>query len=458
MKRCLLAAVVAASMLVAQERETPPPLATPKPFAVPAGDTFTLKNGMKVTLAQYGAVPIVTVRAVITFGHINESADQVWISDFVAELMKEGTASLTAQQVANEAARMGGQFDVNAGTDSTYAGIEVLSEFAPDAAKLMADVLEHPKLPEDQLERVRANLLRQLSVQLSTPQAQANQVFAATLYPDHPYGRIFPTEALLKSYGIDDIRKYYAANVGAKRTHLYVVGRFDPAIKQTIQTAFENWSSGPAPKPNPPTAVAKADLVLVDRPGAVQSTLRIGLPIAVSPTDADYIPLNVTNTLLGGAFTSRITVNIREQKGYTYSPFSQVLTRYHSTRWQESADVTTKFTADSIREIISEINRLRKDPPDAKELGGIKNLMGGFFVLQNSSNNGIIGQLAFLDLHGLSEDYLKTYIQKVNAVSRSDIQRITESYLDPAKMTLVVVGDKSKIAESLKPYQPKSDK
>ena len=454
MKIWILASLLTAS-LIAQEKEAPPPLGTPKPFAVPSGDTFTLKNGMKVTLAQYGAVPIVTIHAEVAFGHANESADQVWLSDLLVELIKEGTTSLTAQQVANEAARMGGQLNFNPGSDASSAGIEVLSEFTADAVKLVADVLQHPKLPPAELERVRGNLLRQLAVQLATPQAQANQVFAATLYPDHPYGRLFPTEAQLKRYGMEDVRKFYAANLGAQRTHLYVVGRFDPAVKQTIESAFEGWNAGPSVKRNPPNASAKARLVIVDRPGAVQSTLRIGLPIALTPADADYIPLQVTDTLLGGAFTSRITNNIREQKEYTYSPFSQVLTRFRTTRWQESADVTTKFTADSTREILFEINRLRKDPPDAKELKGIQNLLGGFFVLQNSSNQGIIGQLSFLELHGLGDDYLKSYIQKVNAVSRGDIQRITESYLDPAKMTLVVVGDKAKVEESLKPYQPK---
>jgi predicted Zn-dependent peptidase len=458
MKIRMLACFVAVGSLAAQEREAPPPLAAPKPFAVPAGDNFTLKNGMKVTLAQYGAVPIVSIRAVVAFGHANESANQVWISNLVAELMKEGTVTLAAQQVANQAAGMGGQLNVNAGTDSSTVEMEVLSEFTPDAVKLVADVLQHPKLPPQEIERVRGNLLRQLAVQLATPQAQASQVFAATLYPDHPYGRLFPTEGQLKSYGIEDVRKFYAENVGAQRTHLYVVGRFDPAIKRTIETAFESWDSGPPVKRNPPHPEAKNRLIIVDRPGAVQSTLRIGIPIAISPTDAGYIPLEVTDTLLGGAFTSRITNNIREQKGYTYSPFSQVATRYRATHWQESADVTTKFTADSIREILFEVNRLRKEPPDAKELKGIQNLLGGIFVLQNSSNGGIIGQLSFLDLHGLTDDYLKTYVQKVNAVSRGDVQRITESYLDPSKMILVVVGDKAAIEESLKPYQPKSVK
>jgi predicted Zn-dependent peptidase len=455
MKIWMLAVLIAASSLIAQERETAPPLGTPKPFGVPAGETFTLKNGMKVTLAQYGAIPLVSIRADIAFGHANENADQVWISDLLIELIKEGTTSMTAQQVANEAARMGGQLNFNAGTDASSAGIEVLSEFTSDAVKLLADVLEHPKLPPGELERVRGNLLRQLAVQLATPQAQANQVFAATLYPDHPYGRLFPTEEQLKRYGMEDVRKFYAANVGAQRTHFYVVGRFDPAVRKTIETAFADWNAGPPVERNPPKAIAKPQLVVVDRPGAVQSTLRLGIPIAVTPTDADYIPLEVTDTLLGGAFISRITNNIREQKGYTYSPFSEVVACFHTTRWQESADVTTKFTADSIREILLEVNRLRKDPPDAKELTGIQNLLGGIFVLQNSSNQGIIGQFSFLELHGLSEDYLKTYVQKVNAVSRGDIQRITESYLDPGKMTLVVVGDKAKIEESLKPYQPK---
>jgi zinc protease len=455
MKTRFVAAFLTFFPLIAQDREAPPPLGTPKPFAVPSGDTFTLKNGMKVTLAQYGAVPLVTVRADIAFGHANESSDQVWLSDLMAQLIAEGTTTRTAQQVANEAARMGGQLSVDIGADSSSATIEVLSEFTPDAVKLLADVLEHPLLPASELERVRGNLLRQLAVQLATPQAQANRVFAATLYPDHPYGRLFPTEDQLKRYAIDDVRKFSAANVGAQRTHLYVVGRFDPAVEQTIQAAFENWNSGPPAKRDPPNAVAKAAMVVVDRPGAVQSTLRLGLPVAIAPADADYIPMQLTNALLGGSFTSRITNNIREQKGYTYSPFSQVVTRYHSSRWLESADVTTKFTGDSIREIYFEIGRLRKDPPSAAELKGIQNFMGGIFVLQNSSNQGIIGQLSFVDLHGLPEDYLKTYIQKVNAVSRADIQRITESYLTPGKMTLVVVGDKAKIEDSLKPFQPK---
>lgn len=445
-----LAVLLAAPCFAGEERETPPPLGAPKPFALPAVTTFALKNGMKVTLAGYGSVPMVAISARMAFGNINESADQVWLSDLLCDLMKEGTGTVPAEQVAREAARMGGQLDVSAGTDESSARIEVLSEFAADAVKLVADVLEHPKLPESELERVRGNLLRQLAVRLSTPGAQASRAFAAALYPDHPYGRLFPSESQLKSYKIEDVRKFFAHNAGAQRTHLYVVGRFDPAVRKTIEAAFEAWDSGPAVKRAPPNPVATKSVVLLDRPAAVQSTIRLGLPVNIGPAHPDYTALEVVDSLLGGAFTSRITNNIREQKGYTYSPFSQVVTRYRTAEWRESADVTTKFTADSIREIQFEINRLRKEPPDAKELKAIQNLMVGLFVLRNSSNQGIIGQLSFVDLHGLTDDYLKTYVQRVNAVSREDVQRIAETYLDPGKMTLVVVGDKEKIGQSIK--------
>ncbi len=454
MRTLAVVGILAASCL-AQDREAPPPLGTPKAFALPAGETFTLKNGMKVTLAEYGSVPLVTVRADLAFGKANESADQVWLSNLTIQLMREGTETMSGAEVANDAARMGGQLETSPGTDQSFVSIDVLGEFAADAVKLIADVVRHPKLPESELERVRNDALRQLAVQLATPQAQASQAFAATLFPEHPYGRMFPTESQLKGYKIADLRKFYADNIGAQRTHLYVVGRFDPAVKKTIEAAFGSWPTGPAVKRTPPAPVAKGQLVLLDRPDAVQSTLRIGLPISVKPGDPDYLPMEVTNTLLGGSFTSRITNNIREQKGYTYSPFSQVTDRYHTSYWQESADVTTKVTADSIHEILFEIDRLRKDPPDAKELKGVQNYMGGIFVLRNTSNQGIIGQLAFVDLQGLKDDYLKTYVQKVNTVTRQDVQRITETYLNPAKMTYVVVGDKAKIEESLKPYPPK---
>jgi predicted Zn-dependent peptidase len=420
---------------------------------IPPRDTFTLKNGMKVTLVQYGSVPVVALSARVAFGNANEAANQVWLADLLCALMTEGAGARNGVQIAEEAARMGGQLNVAARADYTQAAIQVLSEFAPDAVKLLADVLARPTLPASELERLRADMLRRLSVEMSQPQPLADQAFAKALYGDHPYGRLYPTEAMLKAYTLEDVRKFYQANAGARRTHLYVVGRFDPTLKQTITQAFESWPAGPAIVRDPPKAVARKQFILIDRPNAEQSTIRLGLPVGAIPTSADAIPLSVADTILGGAFGSRITANIREQKGYTYSPQSVLANRYHATDWAESADVTTKSTADSIKEILYEIDRMRKEAPTEQELKGTQNYMNGIFVLRNSSNSGIIGQLAFVDTQGLADDYLQTYAQKVNAVTRKDLQRVTETYLDPSKMALVVVGDKAKIEDSLKPYR-----
>jgi predicted Zn-dependent peptidase len=175
------------------------------------------------------------------------------------------------------------------------------------------------------------------------------------------------------------------------------------------------------------------------------------LPVA-DPSNPDNIPLTVTNTLLGGSFGSRITSNIREQKGYTYSPTSQISRRYHDAYWAEIADVTTAATGPSLKEIFGEIDRLQKSPPEAAELHGIQSYMSGLFVIQNSTRQALITQLRYVDLQGLGEDYLKDYVQKVNAVTSEDVQRMTAKYIKPEQMTIVVVGDKSKITEQLAPY------
>src|SRR5262249_29465237 len=154
------------------------------------------------------------------------------------------------------------------------------------------------------------------------------------------------------------------------------------------------------------------------------------------------IPLTVTNTLLGGSFGSRITANIREKRGYTYSPNSAVLAHPGAAFWAEFADVTTKDTAAAVKEVLNEVEQLRKEPPPAEELAGMQRYMSGFFVLRNSSRAGIIAQLRFVDLYGLPDDWLRTYVQRVNAVTPEDVTRMTRKYIDPSRMTLAVVGDR----------------
>jgi zinc protease len=440
------------AMPVAAQKQTPPIGGAPKAFSVPAHETYALANGMKVTLVPYGNIPKVTVSLSLRSGNIDEAQEQLGVADITGELLKEGTTTLSSKDVAEAAARMGSTLGVTVGADETSVAMDVLSESGATAVKLLADVVEHPLLPDSELARLKTNMLRQIAVAKTQPGQIALARFRKLMYGDHPYGDVLPTEETVTKLTIADTKKFYVANYGAARAHLYVAGKFDAAaVKKAIAENFAGWAKGSAAVERAPSPKTQRILDVTDRQGAPQSTLYVGLPVA-DPTSPDNVRLIVSNALLGGSFASRITTNIREQKGYTYSPRSQVSSRYHDAYWVEIADVTTKDTGASLKEIFGEITRLQKEAPGADELKGIQSYLSGIFVIQNSTRQALIGQLRFVDLQGLGEEYLKTYVQKVNAVTPEDVQATTAKYVKPELMTIVVVGDKSKITEQLVPY------
>ncbi|HYP01971.1 MAG TPA: pitrilysin family protein, partial [Pyrinomonadaceae bacterium] len=338
------------------------------------------------------------------------------------------------------------------GTDQTTISADVLSEYGPQLVSLIADVVQRPQLPAAELERLKNNRIRNLSISRSQPGSLAAERFSKVLYGEHPYGRYFPSDEMMKGYTINDVQKFYKENFGAARTRIYVAGRFDTAaMRRAITQAFGSWERGAGVYENIPKPVSARKIYLIDRPGAPQSTLYLGLPI-IDPSQKDYVAMIVTNALLGGSFASRITSNIREQKGYTYSPNSSISTHYRDAYWVQVADVTTAVTGPSLKEIFSEIERLQKEPPPEAELQGIKNYLAGVFTIQNSSRQGIISQLAFLDLHKLPETYLTNYVQNVLAVKPQEVQRIAREYLRSERMAIVVVGDKSQVTNQLTEY------
>jgi predicted Zn-dependent peptidase len=436
------------------DKQAPPPAAPPKGFSLPKPKTFTLDNGMAVTLVHYGTVPKVSVALAILAGSVNEGANQVWLADLTGDMLQEGTATRTASQIAQDVAKMGGALSVNVGEDRTEISGDVLSESGPAMVALVADVALHPKFPESELARLKGDRERQLSIALSQPQPLAQQKFRAVLYGDHPYGRLFPTEAMLQSYTIADVRGFYEKNYGAARAHLYVVGRFDDAgVEAAIRKAFSGWKAGTPPDLSQPAPHSERAVYIVDRPGAVQSTINLGMPV-IDPSKPDWDTLFLMNVLLGGSFGSRITSNIREQKGYTYSPNSQLSNRYRDAYWVEAADVTTNVTGPAIKEILGEIDRLQAEPPSDKELKGFQNYRAGVFILQNSSRGGIIGQLGFVDLNHLPADYLNGYVARIYAVTPQQVQEAAKKYLQDDKATIVVVGDKKVIEDQIKGFGP----
>lgn len=433
-------------------QQTPPPGGEPREFSVPEARTFTLDNGMDVTLAPYGTLPKVTMQLAMRAGNVNETADEVWLADLTGNLMEEGTTSRSAEEIARDAARMGGEVGIGVGVDETTIRGEALSERAPELIALIADLARNPSFPESELSRLKADLVRQVTIARSQPQQLTLEKFREILYPEHPYGRVFPTADMIQGYTIGQVQGFYRDNFGADRAHLYVSGRFDAAaVEAAVRQAFDDWARGPAPVTDVPEPASERKVWLIDRPGAVQTTVYLGLPVA-DPSDPDWVPLQVTNALLGGSFNSRITSNIRETKGYTYSPFSQISSRFRDAYWVQVADVTTAVTGPSLKEIFHEIDRLQSEPPTEAELEGIQNYLAGVFVLQNSNPGAIIGQLRFLDLHGLDRDYLENYVSNVHDVTPEEVSEIASEWLEDEKMVIVVAGDREQIQEQVEPY------
>lgn len=440
--RHALLATIAISFAVSavSAQQAPPPAGPPRPFQLPTPATISLPNGIDATFVDFGVVPKVTIAISVRTGNLNEG-DKTWLADLTADLLKEGTQGRTAEQIAEAATLMGGALNVGVGPDETSLSMDVLSEYGADAVALLAEVLTQPKLPDSELPRIRQNYLRNLSVALTQPQALAGAAMSDVLYPDHPYGKSFPTEQQLTSYSIDDVRSYYDGNFGARRTHIYVAGKYDrAAIEKSIRDNLGSWRAGPEVLSLPPPDARARVVKLIDRPGAPQSTLRIGKRV-IDPTQPDFMALSVTNSLLGGVLTSRITMNLREAKGWAYSPNSGLGTTYHQATWIENADVKSAVTGPAVSEVFKEIDLLRKEAPTQPELTAIKNYRNGTFVMGSATRGGLIGQLSFMNLQGLPPDWLTTFPQRMYAVTPEQVTQAAKNHLDPSRMSIVVVGD-----------------
>lgn len=450
----LVAAAVAFAQATPAQKETPPAPGTPKDFRLPPRRTIDLPNGMKLTLVPYGRVPKVAIELEVRTGTIDEGPNDVALASVTADMLREGTTTRGAADISRQAADMGGGLSVNSGAEVVAIGGEVLSEFAPTFIALIADVARNPRLDSVDLRRILDKHVRDNAMALAQPGTLAQKKYREMTYGNHPFARIFPEEVQLRAITVDRVRAFHGANYSAARAHLYVSGIYDArAVEKAVRDAFRDWPAGTPPTVNPPAPVARRQLELIDRPKAVQSSMWMGLPVS-DPSQPDWVALTVTDALLGGSFGSRITTNIREDKGYTYSPFSFVWARKGSAQWVEVADVTTNVTGASLKEIIGEMERLRAEPPPAQELTGIKNNLAGVFAIQNSSRAGVIGQLQFTDLHGLGTDYLQNYVRNILAVTPEQVQAVAQKHLDPQKLSIAIVGDKKIVEPQLGAFRP----
>jgi len=445
---CVALATLLLGFAGAHAADIPPP-GQPKDYQLPAKTEYRLENGMHVTLVPFGSVPKVSIVLSIRTGNLNEGED-TWLADLTGELMTEGAGDMDAETLARVAAEFGGAVSVSTGSETTSISMGSLADKAPEAIALMAAVARSPALPASELDRIRQDFLRNLSISRTQPNGQAAMAFYPRIYGSHAFGTVYPTDAQLAGYTIEDVRAYYADNFGARRSRLYITGQFDtPAVRDAISEQFAGWEPGPEVMIDVPNPNRAGSLQIVDRPGSPQSTVLIGIPV-MGIIDPAYAEFQMTNSVLGGAgFLSRFFRNIREEKGYSYDPGSRTRGHYRDNVWVFSANLNTPDTGAALTEFFREVRQLQDTPPADPELALIRGYRGGVFVLSNASRGGIIGTLSLMDFHDLPDTFLTEYLARMNRVTPEQVSATARSQLPVAGMTVVVVGDREMIEPQL---------
>jgi zinc protease len=452
MKRMIAIALLALPLLA--EQKTPPPPAPPKETQWPKIDERKLDNGLTVVLVPLPNVPKITARLAFPADRAAEGATHPGVAQLAARVLTEGTATRSSKQLRDELRAIGGS--INAGTDqdnTTLTG-DALSEMAPKFFELLADVARHPAFPAAEVDLARNNFAEEINEQHASPEFLAEEQLDKAVFGSDPYGFTVPSTAAVKKLTRDDLKSFAGRWYAPNGAVLVVVGDFqnDTAFAE-VRKAFGGWARVEQPKrdlPAPPKR-DKRVIYFVDRPGSVQSVVALGA-LAPPRKDADYIPLRTANMILGGAFYSRINRNIREAKGYSYSPFSTADTRRRSGIFWTEAAVRNEVTGPTILELLYELDRMRVLPVTDEELASAKTFSNGTLALEMETQAGFAARVASIYTLGLSRDFLTTFGAKLNALTPAEIQRVSAKYFDTYRSAVVVVGDYAKVKDQVAPF------
>ena len=429
------------------------PGAGPAPaIKLPQGKSFTLANGLTVIHNYNPAVPLVASQLVVKSGSGANPLAQPGLSSFTAQLLQEGTATRSAPQIADEVAQLGAFLGTGSGADSSFAQMTSLKATFPQALDLLADVVQHPQFPQEEVERQRASRIGNLAQQRENAGFVAARVEAAALYgPKHPYGYIqLGTEAALKATTRADLQRFWQQHYVPNNAALIVSGDItESELKALAEAKFGAWKAGDvAPSVAATPATSKARLILVDKPGAPQTALRLS-NIAVDRKTPDYAPLQVMNAALGGLFTSRLNTNLREEKGYTYGVRSQFQYRSLPGPFSIAASVRTDVTGPAVSETVKELRAMIAKPLSAKELSNARNSQVLSLPGQFDTNASVSASMANTYVYNLGLDYYTLLPQRFASVTDKQVQQVAKKYLQPEKLIVIGVGDQTKIAPQL---------
>jgi len=435
------------------DRSKPPELGPPPKVSLPPIVTRQLPNGLKLMIVEQHELPLADFVLLVGSGSTADPANKPGIANLLSAMLREGTTTRKSLEIADQIAFLGIRLFPASSWESSTLSLHTPTAQLDSALALFADVALHPSFPANEFERVRKTQLTELLQLRDQGAAIASIAFPAIIYGSaHPYGAPAQgTEASVKALTTGDLQSYYEANFRPNNATLIVVGDVTPAqVEQKINALFGSWQRADIHQLNysEPPKSGTTTIFLIDKPGAAQSSFRIGA-VGVPRSTRDYFALTVMNTILGGSFTSRLNQNLRETRGFTYGAGSRFDMRRAAGPFLASAEIVTAKSDSALLEFMKELNGIRQPVPPA-ELSRAKRylqlqLPGNFETTQQ-----IAAALVPVALYGLPLDYFNNYVQNIEGVTQADVARVAQQYINPGSLAVVIVGDRKTIEQGLK--------
>jgi predicted Zn-dependent peptidase len=421
-----------------------------RPVRFPPFVTARLPNGAQLLVVTNHEQPVVTISLSVPAGGVYVPEERAGLDDMLAVLITKGTARRTAEQIAEEIESAGGSITASAGPDYLTITVSALAENLERALGLLADVAAGSTVPEREFDLARTQALSALQLELSQPSSIASRAFRRAIYGAHPYG-FAATAATIQAITRDDVVAYYQARVRPAGALLVVAGDVDPArVRALATTAFASWRGTPAAPSAPPPVPARTqrEIVIVHRPGAVQSNIVAGIPF-ITPRDAALYPLTLMNRILGDGTDSRLFLILREQRGWTYGAYSGFTQPRGQGTFQATAEVRTPVTDSALGELVRQLERIRTETPPDSEITAARNYITGSFPLSIETPEQVAGAVAAARLRGQPDDFVIRYRERVAAVTPEQMMAAARQHLATDRLAIIVVGDARQIREPL---------
>lgn len=424
-------------------RATAPAARPPRPFHFPDVERVTLPNGMRLLLAPGGSAPLTAVRVIVRDGSDQDPAGRCGLASLVSEMLDEGTATRGAIDIASEIADLGASLATGSDWDASYVALDVLSRNLIAGLEIVSDVVRHPSFEASELARVRDERLTSILQNLDEPSVIAGETFARCLFDGTPYA--WPqigTEESVSAVTREEIVSFHASRYRPSNLSIAITGEFDrDAAVRTIEALLGDWQNQTAPERSTFTAqrAGKGAITIVDRPQSVQSELRVG-HVGLDRSTPDYFPLIVMNGILGGVFTSRLNMNLREKNAYTYHVRSGFGLRRFRGPFVVSTAVRNDVTGAALIEILAELRRIGSGDIGATELDEVKSYLGGVFPQSVATASSLAGRLEEMEVHRLDTAWFDHYRDRLAAVTADDVVRVAREQVHPDQVSIVVVG------------------